>query len=142
MDICRIFGPIVFLLGVVSGICDGKILEAIHVAAVQILIADVIHYIFLPFIVEELFSRSTETLYLILMIIFLILALVAVHDIPCQSKARWKRCADYYSKIVAPLEKKYTEAYKKKYEALASYAALDELTTIWDKCKISDKGTV
>lgn len=138
MSICRIFGPIVFLLGVFSGFCDG-ILEAFHMA-IPILIADAIHFIFLPFIVEELFSGSTETLYLMLMIVFLLVALAAVHDIPCQSKSRWKKCADYYSKKVAPLEKEYTEAYKKKYEALTSYAALGKLTTIWDKYKISDEG--
>lgn len=140
MSICRVFAPIVFLLGVFAGICDG-VLDAIHMA-IPILIADVIHFIFLPFIVEELFEKSTKTLYLMLAFIFLILVLIAIHDIPCQSRSRWKKCADYYSKKVAPLEKKYTQAYQKKYEDLAAYAALGKLTSIWDKYKISDEGIV
>lgn len=136
--LCRIFGPIVFMLGVLSG-TSGGLLEVLKVAdhlVVPIIIVDVIHYIFLSFILEEVFSKSTESLYLMLMIGFLLLALVAIHDIPCQSKARWRRCTNYYSKLVAPLEKKYTEAYQKKYENLTSYASLGELTTIWDKYHI------
>lgn len=140
MHICRVFAPIVFLLGVFAGICDG-LLEAVRMI-VPIIIADVIHFIFLPFIVEELFEKSAKTLYLMLALIFLILVLIAIHDIPCQSRSRWKKCADYYSKKVAPLEKKYTQAYQEKYEDLAAYAALGELTSIWDKYKISDEGIV
>lgn len=134
MQVCRIFGPFVFALGVMSGICDG-VLDAFHYT-VQIIIGDVILFIFLPFIVEELFYGSAKTIYLVLMILFVILILVAFHDIPSQSKRRWKRCTDYYSKTVAPLEQKYVEAYRRKFAALTNYAPLEELTTLWDKYKM------
>lgn len=136
-EVCRIFGPIVFGLGVAAGICGGM-LEALPYT-MYIIIGDVIHYIFLSFVVEELFDESAKTLYLMLMGLFVIVALVAIHDIPGQSKRRWKRCTDYYSKQIAPLEQKYIEAYRKKYAALTSYGPLGKLTTLWDRNKIPNE---
>lgn len=131
MQICRIFGPIVFGLGLAGRACGG-IMKALPCLG-YIIVADVVHFMFLPFVVEELFSKSSKTIYMMLMAVFVILAVVAVCDIPRQSKARRKKCTVYYSKIIAPLEKKITENYKQKYEKLAQYAPLGTLTTVWNK---------
>lgn len=137
INICRIFGPIVFMLGVLSGIFDG-VFEAFGYI-VQIIIVDVVHFMFLPFVVEELFSKSTETLYMMLMIAFLVLAIIAIRDIPCQSRSRRNRCVAYYKKFIVPKEQKYTDDYRKKYGQLEVYAPLRGLTTVWDKYKIPEE---
>lgn len=137
MQVCRVFGPIVFILGVMGGYCDG-VLDAFRYI-IQIIIGDVLHFIFLPFIVEEWLSDNTKTIYLILTGVFVILIVIAFHDVPAQSKWRWKRCSDYYSKKISPIEQKYTEEYRTKYAALNSYAPLGELTTLWDSYHIPDE---
>lgn len=145
LNSCRIFGPAVFVFSVYAGIVQrmgGTVWFAFHpIVLVMVVVIDVLHFIFLPFLVEELLSElfgiSPKVLYLILMILFLIVTVIAVHDIPCQSRLRRKRCTNYYSKEIAPVEKRCTEAYRKKYERLTSYGPLNRLTTVWDKYKMS-----
>ena len=133
-QICRIIGPIIFMLGVLSGIFAG--IQQALILIIPVIVVDVIHYMFLPFVIEELFAGSAKMLYMILMIGFLVLSACALHDIPCQSAARWKKCVNFYGREIRPLEEKYIEAYRKKYGPLTNYAPLGELVTVWDRYKM------
>ena len=131
--LCSLIGPVLVFLGCFSRTC-GSMKKAFQRHKILPYFIAMFHLSQLEKMAEAEFGGLSEKVfYLILLLVALVFVMIALHDIPCQSGSAGRRSLEYYSKVIAPLEKSYIDAYKKKYEALVPYSPLPELTTVWDK---------